>query len=161
MKIFSNIIICLFAALATSCASLGSAQEAQPPLPIVPLQTGLYVIQAEVAQSFNHQAMGLMFREKMADNTGMIFLWEESSKRCMWMRNTLLPLSVAFLDAHGKILNIEDMQPKTEDSHCSKGDAKYALEMNQGWFKKKRIAPGAKITGIPGMATAAERSKRP
>ena len=156
MKIqhYSRAIIGLIAALVTAFASFSNAQEAQPTLPIVPLQTGLYVIQAEVAQSFNHQAMGLMFREKMADNAGMIFLWDESSKRCMWMRNTLLPLSVAFIDAHGKILNIEDMQPKTEDSHCSKGDAKYALEMNQGWFKKKRIAPGAKITGIPGMAAA-------
>jgi uncharacterized membrane protein (UPF0127 family) len=127
--------------------------EAQPPLPTVQLNAGLYVIKAEVAQTFSQQSMGLMHREKMGANDGMLFIWGESSKRCMWMRNTLLPLSVAFIDDKGVVLNVEDMKPQTEDSHCSKGDAKYALEMNLGWFKAKRLQPGIKINGIPGIGS--------
>lgn len=135
--------------------SVAQAQsEAQPPLPTIQLNAGLYVIKAEVAQTFSQQSMGMMHREKMGANDGMLFIWAESSKRCMWMRNTLLPLSVAFIDDKGVVLNVEDMKPQTEDSHCSKGDAKYALEMNLGWFKAKRLQPGIKINGIPGAGSA-------
>lgn len=124
------------------------AQQAQPPLPTIQLQTGLYLIRAEVAATDRTRMVGLMFREKMAQGDGMLFVFPEPDRVCMWMRNTLLPLSVAFIDESGTILNIEDMQPKTEDSHCSAGPARYALEMNQGWFKAKKIGRGAKITGL-------------
>lgn len=136
-------IALLFAALP------GMAQTApQPPLPAVQLQTGLYLIRAEVANSYGTRMMGLMLREKMGANEGMLFLFPDREKQCMWMKNTLLPLSVAFVSQDGTILNIEDMKPRTEDSHCSNGVAPYALEMNLGWFKQKGIKAGSKITGL-------------
>lgn len=120
----------------------------QPPLPTVQLQTGMYLIKAEVANDFGTRMQGLMMREKMAPNEGMLFIFPSAETQCMWMKNTLLPLSVAFIDEQGAILNIEDMKPQTENSHCSVKAARYALEMNLGWFKGKNIKPGAKITGL-------------
>lgn len=108
----------------------------------------MYLIKAEVASGFGSRMQGLMFREKMAANDGMLFVFPERERQCMWMKNTLLPLSVAFIDEAGVILNVENMKPQTEDSHCSAGPARYALEMNLGWFKARNIKPGLKITGL-------------
>ena len=110
----------------------------------------MHLIKAEVAANDPERQQGLMFRENMANNAGMIFVFDKATTQCMWMKNTLLPLSVAFLDADGKIINIEDMTPQTLESHCSKKPAKYALEMNLGWFKQKNIKPGTAIGGLPG-----------
>lgn len=129
------------------CASAAQAQG-QPPLPTVQLQIGLYLIKAEVAANYGTRMQGLMQREKMAPNEGMLFVFPDRDKQCMWMKNTLLPLSVAFIDDAGVILNVEDMQPQTENSHCSAKPARYALEMNLGWFKSKNLKPGARITGL-------------
>jgi uncharacterized protein len=123
--------------------------RAQPPLRTTPVTVGLHVVTAEVAATPDTMSMGLMFREKMAEHEGMLFIWPQKQPICMWMKNTLLPLSVAFMDETGKILNIEDMQPQTLDSHCAKGDGRFALEMNQGWFKKRNIQVGTRIGGIP------------
>ena len=120
----------------------------QPALPSVQLQTGLYLIKAEVANEYGTRMQGLMLREKMAPNEGMVFVFPGRDTQCMWMKITLLPLSVAFIDEAGVVLNIEDMKPQTEDSHCSTKPARYALEMNQGWFKTRNIKPGAKILGL-------------
>ena len=84
----------------------------------------------------------------MPSHRGMLFVFPEIAKHCMWMRNTLVPLSVAFLDEKGRILNVEDMQPKTEDNHCSTKPARYALEMNLGWFRSRGVAAGFSISGI-------------
>jgi uncharacterized membrane protein (UPF0127 family) len=138
---------CLFA-LAAMLAAAGSAAQGQPPLPTVQLQAGLYLIKAEVAANYGTRMQGLMQREKMGPNEGMLFVFPDRDKQCMWMKNTLLPLSVAFIDDNGVILNVEDMQPQTENSHCSVKPVRYALEMNLGWFKSKNIKPGAKITGL-------------
>ncbi len=113
------------------------------------LSAGMHLIKAEVAASDPSRQQGLMFREKMGNNEGMVFVFEAPSTQCMWMKNTLLPLSVAFIDANGRILNIEDMKPQTLDSHCSKGQALYALEMNLGWYKQNNIKPGSTIGGLP------------
>jgi uncharacterized membrane protein (UPF0127 family) len=115
------------------------------------LNAGMHLIKAEVAGNEAQRQQGLMFRETMATNTGMVFVIDAPATQCMWMKNTLLPLSVAFIDAEGKIVNIEDMQPNTLDSHCStkKVPVRYALEMNQGWFKQKNIKPGMKIGNLP------------
>ncbi len=126
----------------------GVFAQGQPPLPTIQLQTGLFLIKAEVAATYGTRMQGLMQREKMGANEGMLFVFPDREKQCMWMKNTLLPLSVAFIDEGGVILNIEDMKPQTEDSHCSAKAARYALEMNLGWFKSKNIRPGAKIAGI-------------
>ena len=89
-----------------------------------------------------------MMRERMATNHGMLFVFPQAERHCMWMRNTLLPLSVAFLDDQGRILNIEDMQPQTENNHCAVAPARFALEMNRGWFAGKGIKPGQRIGGL-------------
>ena len=133
-------------ALTLLCA--GVRAQGQPTLPSVPLTAGLYLINAEVAASYGTRMQGLMQREKMGANEGMLFVFPDRDKQCMWMKNTLLPLSVAFLDDNGVIINVEDMKPQTETSHCSAGPARFALEMNLGWFKSKNIKAGAKITGV-------------
>lgn len=114
------------------------------------LTAGMYVIKAEVAANEAERQQGLMFREKMAPNEGMVFIFDRPAAVCMWMKNTPLPLSVAFLDDEGKIINIEDMQPQSTDTHCAAKQARYALEMNLGWFKQKNVKPGTIISGLPG-----------
>ena len=134
--------------LLLSVAGFAQTPGGQPPLPAVQLQAGMYLIKAEVANDFSTRMQGLMLREKMAPNEGMVFVFPGRETQCMWMKNTLLALSVAFIDETGVILNIEDMKPKTENSHCSVKPARYALEMNQGWFKSKNIKAGTKISGL-------------
>lgn len=131
--------------------SLAAAAQTPPAnaLPTVQLSAGMHLIKAEVAASDPARARGLMFREYLPPNGGMIFLFEEKARQCMWMRNTLIPLSVAFLADDGSIINIEDMEPRTELSHCSSAPARYALEMSRGWFAAKGIKPGMKIGGLP------------
>lgn len=128
----------------------GLAQSAgQPPLPTQPLRAGMYIIQAEIAATHEQRQMGLMFRQKLAPNGGMLFVFDEQAPHCMWMRNTLIPLSVAFIDDDGVIVNIEDMQPRTEIPHCARRPVRYALEMQQGWFAKRGIQPGLRLTLNP------------
>ncbi len=131
-----------------------SAAVAQQPVKFrtIPLNIGLHVIKAEAAVTPAQREQGLMHREKMGPNEGMVFLFEEPMTVCMWMKNTLIPLSVAFIDEQGKIMNIADMQPHSLDSHCGNKPVKYALEMNQGWFKQKNIKPGAEVDGLPRQA---------
>ena len=115
----------------------------------MPLNAGIHLIQAEVAATQAQRAQGLMYREKLGTNEGMVFLFGEPQETCMWMKNTLVPLSAAFIDERGKIINIEDMTPQTTVSHCAKAPAKYVLEMNQGWFQRRNIKPGTTIDGLP------------
>ena len=135
-------------AFALSAALLTLSAHAQNRLPVTELTAGFHRIEAEVAVDQASQAKGLMHRRSMRANHGMLFVFSRTNRHCMWMRNTLLPLSVAFLDAQGKIINIEDMQPETEDNHCAASPARYALEMNIGWFSAKGIKPGFQIGGI-------------
>ncbi|NMM27477.1 MAG: DUF192 domain-containing protein [Glaciimonas sp.] len=137
--IFSTFLVCI--------AIPGYAQQAQK-FRSTTLNAGMYVIKAEIAANEAERQQGLMFRQKMASNEGMIFDFEAPADVCMWMKNTLIPLSVAFIDNSGKIVNIEDMQPQTTNSHCAKKAVRYALEMNQGWFQQKNIKPGSVISGL-------------
>lgn len=126
-----------------------SAANGQNRLPMIELTAGMHVVRAEVAARDQDRQQGLMFREKMGRNEGMLFIFDQPQKICMWMKNTLLPLSVAFLDQKARIINIEDMTPHSLDSHCAKQPAYYALEMNRGWFREKNIKPGMGIGGVP------------
>lgn len=117
-------------------------------LPVLELTSGIHRIEAEVAATQEHRMTGLMHRRSMPMQRGMLFVFSEVAQHCMWMRNTYLPLSVAFLDEKGRIINIEDMQPQTENNHCSSRPARYALEMNLGWFRSRNLVPGAGIAGI-------------
>lgn len=119
--------------------------QAQPTLPMVTLQAGIHLVKAEVADDERKRAIGLMFRESLAPNHGMLFVFREKAGHCFWMRNTLIPLSIAFLDDDGTIVNIEDMAPRSEDSHCPKRPVRFALEMELGWFAKRGLAAGAKL----------------
>ena len=120
----------------------------QPQLPLLELFAGMHRIEAEVAATSESRQTGMMQRTIMAPQRGMLFVFPDVAKHCMWMRNTLLPLSVAFLDEKGRIINIEDMQPQTENNHCAVKPARYALEMNLGWFKSRSVGPGFAIAGI-------------
>jgi uncharacterized protein len=130
-------------------ASLVPAQEAAQKLPAIRLNAGMHLIQAEVAQTPDQRSTGLMFRQTMGPNEGMLFAFEQASAQCFWMKNTLLPLSIAFLADDGSVVNIEDMKPQSLDGHCSKGSVRFALEMNVGWFAKRGIQAGSKIAGAP------------
>jgi len=112
------------------------------------LSIGFFRIDAEVAADRESRMQGLMNRRSMAPQQGMLFVFPEIGQHCMWMRNTHIPLSVAFLDQEGRIINIEDMQPQTENNHCASRPARYALEMNLGWFSGKGIKPGARLLGL-------------
>jgi uncharacterized membrane protein (UPF0127 family) len=137
------------AGAAIAIAALVVPLAASGQFPPIQLNAGIHLIQAEVANTPPSRERGLMHREKLDHpNHGMLFVFPGVSVQCMWMRNTLVPLSVAFLDETGVILNIADMQPQTEVSHCSRTPARYALEMNQGWFAAKGVKPGAKISGL-------------
>lgn len=127
-------------------ASSGWAQQAQ--LPLLELFAGMHRIESELAATPESRQIGMMQRTLMAPQRGMLFVFPEVAKHCMWMRNTLLPLSVAFLDEKGRIINVEDMQPKTTDNHCAVKPARYALEMNLGWYRSRGLGPGFAITGI-------------
>ncbi len=120
----------------------------QPQLRLVELFAGMHRIEAELAASPESRQIGMMQRTIMPPQRGMLFVFPESEKHCMWMRNTLLPLSVAFLDEKGRIINIDDMQPRTENNHCAVKPARYALEMNLGWFRTRGLGQGFAILGI-------------
>lgn len=117
-------------------------------MPRIDLSAGFHRIEAEVAADQPNRMQGLMMRKSMPANHGMLFVFAQAERHCMWMRNTYLPLSVAFLDERGRILNIENMQPQTENNHCAAAPARFALEMNRGWFADKGIKPGQRIGGL-------------
>ena len=118
-------------------------------LPVVQLKAGMHLIRAEVAADFSTRGRGLMHRKALAPNAGMLFIFDARAIHCMWMKNTYIPLSVAFLDDKGEIINIADMQPHSEQSHCAARPALYALEMDRGWFAQRGIKAGARLGGIP------------
>lgn len=125
------------------------AEEPQMNLPRVKLSAGMHQIDAQVAGTPDQREIGLMFRAEMPQHEGMLFIFEEPSQQCFWMRNTLLPLTAAFIADDGTVVNLADMKPKTLDSHCSAKPVRFVLEMNQGWFARKGIKPGFKLNGEP------------
>jgi uncharacterized membrane protein (UPF0127 family) len=131
-------------------APTAAQTAAQPVLPAVKLTAGIHVITAELADDDRERMVGLMFREQLGPNHGMLFDFHGKAIHCMWMRNTLVPLSVAYLEDDGTIVNIEDMAPRSEDSHCAKKPVRFALEMERGWFAQRGLKPGAKLGGLPG-----------
>ena len=135
--------------LAACPAAAALAQPAPQRLPAITLNAGIHLIHAEVARAPEEREIGLMFRPSMPPNDGMLFVFEQPGVQCFWMRNTLIPLSAAFVADDGRIVNIEDMQPRTEDSHCSKKPVRFVLEMNQGWFARRGLAAGSLLQGAP------------
>ncbi len=118
-------------------------------LPRVQIGAGMYKIDAQIAAAPREREIGLMFRKEMPQQEGMLFVFGEPATQCFWMKNTILPLTAAFVADDGRIVNLVDMQPQTTNSHCSQEPVRYVLEMNQGWFARKNIKKGAMLTGTP------------
>ncbi len=135
-------------AVAAVMGVLPSLTFAAPELPVIELTAGMHRIEAEVVNTQETRMRGLMMRQSMPAHRGMLFVFDADSRHCMWMKNTLLPLAVAFLDGQGRIINVEEMQPRTEDNHCAAKPARYALEMNARWFSKRGLGAGTRLLGI-------------
>ena len=147
--------------LLLSCAlllplSLPMAQAQSPflnqpqlDLPRATLQAGRQQISVQLAETPLQRQIGLMHRRQMPKHEGMLFVFEQPGVQCFWMKNTLLPLTAAFLDDAGRIVNLADMQPQSEQQHCSAKPVRYVLEMNQGWFKQRNLKAGARLRGKP------------
>lgn len=135
----------LLAALALPAALAQTPQS----LPQIKLNAGVHNIRAQVAQTDEQRTVGLMHRPQMPTNEGMLFVFPVASQQCFWMKNTLLPLSAAFIADDGTIVNIEDMKPQTENPHCSTKPVRFVLEMNKGWFAARSLGPGSRIKGEP------------
>ena len=137
-------------ALALAVVGLAaSAQDAPQRLQAITLQAGMHNIRAEVALTPEQRQKGLMYRRDLASHEGMLFVFEEPAPQCFWMRNTPTPLTIAFVGDDGSIVNLADMKPFDESSHCSAKPVRYVLEMNQGWFAKRGIKAGFKLAGPP------------
>jgi uncharacterized membrane protein (UPF0127 family) len=145
MKHIHSILSSIFLVIA-SFASY--AQTPQTQLQRAVLSLGMFQIDAQIAQTPEERQIGLMFRAQMPQAEGMIFIFEEPSKQCFWMKNTILPLTAAFIADDGTILNLADMKPQTTETHCSAKPVRFVLEMNQGWFAKKGIKAGGKLRGV-------------
>jgi len=118
----------------------------QPRLPMVELTAGMHLIRAELAEDPGTRARGLMMRERLGNNEGMLFVFPEKAGHCFWMRNTLIALSIAFLEEDGTIVNIADMNPRSEQSHCPARPIRFALEMERGWFATRGLSAGMKLS---------------
>ena len=150
--------------VALALAALGAQAKGPAPAPVAPaanvppaqmnlprthLSTGMYRIEVQVAASDASRQIGLMNRASMPENEGMLFVFDRPNVQCFWMRNTLLPLTAAFIDDSGTVVNLADMKPQTEDNHCSTKPVRYVLEMNKGWFDKRHIKAGSVIKSLP------------
>lgn len=135
----------LAAMLAVPAAAASAQAAPQPRLPVVALQAGIHMIRAELAATPATRAAGLMMRERLGPNEGMLFVFEEKAQQCFWMRNTLIPLSIAFIDDDGRIVGVADMAPRSDDTHCSARSVRFALEMDQGWFARRALGGGAQL----------------
>ncbi|MFP5465911.1 MAG: DUF192 domain-containing protein [Gammaproteobacteria bacterium] len=139
----------LVSLLAFATTATWSRESPQLNLPRLTLKAGMHLIQAQVAATPEQRATGLMHRTEMPTNEGMLFVFEQPAGQCFWMKNTLLPLTAAFVADDGTIVNLADMQPQSLDSHCSAKPVRYVLEMHQGWFAKRGIGPGFRLGGAP------------
>ena len=130
-----------------SCMSAWSLTGVPQNLQTVELQAGLYKIKAMAATTAEQRSTGLKFRKEMKPHEGMLFIFDAPAQQCFWMKNTLLPLSAAFIQEDGTVVNVADMQPQTLDPHCSKKPVRFVLEMNKGWFQKRGLTEGARLKG--------------
>jgi uncharacterized protein len=150
MPSMMNTALSTLAALVLAAAAVPvCAQEPQTNLPRVTLSAGMHQIDAQVAQTIEQRTTGLMHRKEMPQHEGMLFVFDRPTIQCFWMKDTLLPLSVAFIADDGTVVNLAEMKPLALDSHCSDKPVRFVLEMNQGWFARKGLKPGTKLAGDP------------
>ena len=139
----------LITGLALLANGLVHAQKPQTSLPRAALSVGMYRIDAQIATTSEQHATGLMFRTEMPQQEGMLFVFQQPTQQCFWMKNTLIPLSVAFVADDGTIVKLDEMKAQTLNAHCSEKPVRYVLEMNTGWFAKKGLKAGNKLQGQP------------
>lgn len=149
MKHIAVGLLCLFTLLGHVTHPAHAQEAPQLKLPRIKLQAGMHQIDTQLAATPEQRSTGLMFRKDMPQHEGMLFVLEQPASQCFWMKNTLLPLTAAFIADDGRIVNLADMKPQTTDSHCSTEPVRYVLEMNQGWFGKRGIKAGFKLGGKP------------
>lgn len=142
------LILAAIGLMLPAAPAMAQANEPNPPLPHIFLQAGIHRIKAEVADTQAERSRGLMLRNSLQPNSGMLFVFEQPALHCFWMKNTLIPLSIAFLDDDGSIVTLTDMKPHDESSNCPARPIRYALEMDQGWFRAKGIKTGDRLTGL-------------
>lgn len=135
--------------LVVGSAAFAATMAAAHALPSVHLRVAGHAITAEVARTPEQRETGLMERRSLPPDHGMLFVFRRDQDVCMWMKNTYLALSVAFIDARGRIVNVADMQPQTLDTHCAAGAVRYALEMPLGWFAEHHAGAGAAVRDLP------------
>jgi uncharacterized protein len=149
-KNMKSSILTLFLALLAASSFCALAQEGpQLTLQRIKISAGMHQIDTQLAMTPQERQIGLMNRPNMPAHEGMLFVFDEPTRQCFWMKNTLLPLTAAFVADDGTIVNLEDMKPQTLDAHCSTKPVRYVLEMNQGWFVKRGIKAGSKLSGVP------------
>lgn len=149
----TKFVATLALALLASMPASAQAPDGKPQsLPITTIRVGPHTVAAEVASTPDQRTLGLMYRFSLPADHGMLFVFPEPQPLAFWMRNTFIPLSIAYIDADGRILNVAEMAPRSDASHPSRGDALYALEMRKGWFAERGVAPGARVTGLPPAA---------
>jgi uncharacterized membrane protein (UPF0127 family) len=134
-------------ALGLACSTVAWPQGQPQDLPATTLHVGMHNIRAQLATTPQQRQIGLMFRQSMPNHEGMLFVFDEAATQCFWMRNTLIPLTAAFIADDGAVVNMADMKPQSDQSHCSAKPVRYVLEMNQGWFAKRGVKPGTRISG--------------
>lgn len=141
-------VVRLFLVISGWFAAAAMAQSApQLDLPRSKLNAGMHLMDVQVAKTPDQRQIGLMWRKDMPQHEGMLFVFEQAATQCFWMRNTLIPLSAAFIAEDGTIVNIADMKPQSDDSHCSVKPVRFVLEMNAGWFAKRQIKSGYQLGG--------------
>lgn len=126
---------------------LAWSQDRPQQLPTTRISAGMHNVLAQVAHTPDQRQIGLMYRKEMPAHEGMLFVFERPAVQCFWMKNTLIPLTAAFLADDGTIINLADMTPHSEESHCSRRPVRFVLEMNQGWFSKKGLKSGDRLAG--------------
>ena len=142
--------VLVVAGLGAFCPVWSQGDAGQPQrLQAITLNAGMHIIRAEVALTPEQRQKGLMFRRDLGTNEGMLFVFEQPMPQCFWMKNTPTPLTIAFVADDGSIVNMADMKPFDEASHCSTKPVRFVLEMHQGWFAKRGIKPGFKLGGPP------------
>lgn len=144
-----TIFTAILSLLMLGSSDTGAQETPQTTLQRTSLSVGIHQIDTQLAMTAEQREIGLMYRKEMPQHEGMLFIFENSSRLCFWMKNTLIPLTAAFIADDGTIVNLENMKPQTTESHCATKPVRYVLEMNQGWFAKKGVRPGSKISGRP------------
>lgn len=144
---FRRWLLCCAAWVCGMTAAVADDGQPQLDLPRTQLSAGMHRIDAQVAQTHFQRQVGLMHRREMPQHEGMLFVFDQPGVQCFWMKNTRLPLTAAFVADDGRIVNLADMKPMSEESHCSEQPVRFVLEMNQGWFAKRHIQPGQRLGG--------------